>query len=135
MPSVFVSYRRTDTPTDAGRLHDALAAKFGDSNVFMDVDSMDPGVDIAEVIESEVARCDVLLAVIGPDWLRAEPGGDSRLHDPKDWVRVEISSALKRKIRVVPVLVQGASLPSAAELPEELRPLVQRHAVKLTNEG
>ena len=135
MLSVFVSYRRTDSPTHAGRLHDALAARFGDSNVFMDVDSIDPGVDYEKVIKSELARCDVLVAVIGPAWLQSEPEGESRLNDPHDLVRSEIASALNRNIRVVPVLVRGASLPTEGELPKELQPLIRRNAVTLSDEA
>jgi TIR domain len=121
MPSIFVSYRRSDAPGHAGRLYDRLVDRFGEGSVFKDLDSMEPGADFVEVIEDTVARCDALLAVIGRDWLEVNQGGGRRLDDPQDWVRLEIADALKRKIRVVPVLVAGASMPSAADLPEDLQ--------------
>jgi hypothetical protein len=132
MTSVFVSYRRTDAPAHAGRLFDRLVDRFGQASVFKDLDSMEPGADFEEVIEETVARCDALIAVIGRDWLAAERGGARRLDDPEDLVRLEVANALKRRIRVVPVLVAGASMPSAAELPEDLQPLARRHAVELS---
>jgi hypothetical protein len=100
--------------------------------VFKDLDSMEPGADFVEVIEETVARCDALLAVIGRDWLATREGGERRLDDPEDWVRLEIANALERRIRVVPVLVQRAPMPSAADLPEDLRVLARRHAVELS---
>src|SRR5436190_6348049 len=132
MTSIFISYRRTDAPGHAGRLFDRLVDRFGQASVFKDLDSMEPGADFVEVIEETVARCDALIAVIGRDWLVAEQGGSRRLDDPKDWVRLEIANALTRKIRVVPVLVAGASMPSAADLPEDLQALARRHAVDLS---
>jgi frataxin-like iron-binding protein CyaY len=132
MTSIFVSYRRTDAPGHAGRLFDRLVDRFGEAGVFKDLDSMEPGADFVEVIEETIAGCDALIAVIGRDWLAAEAGGSRRLDDPEDWVRLEIANALKRKIRVVPVLVSGASMPSAADLPEDLQPLARRHAIELS---
>src|SRR3954447_22933062 len=132
MTSIFISYRRTDAPGHAGRLFDRLVDRFGPTSVFKDLDSMEPGADFVEVIEETVARCDVLVAVIGPDWLSAEQGGGRRLNDPQDWVRLEVANALKREIRVVPVLVAGARMPSAADLPDDLQALARRHAVELS---
>jgi hypothetical protein len=132
MTSIFVSYRRTDAPGHAGRLFDRLVDRFGQASVFKDLDSMEPGADFVEVIEETVAQCDALIAVIGRDWLTAEHGGSRRLDDPDDWVRLEIANALRRKIRVVPVLVAGASMPSPADLPEDLQALARRHAVELS---
>jgi Tol biopolymer transport system component len=132
MSVLFVSYRHNDVPGHAGRLYDRLVERFGDENVFKDIDSLEPGADFAEVIEQTVAKCDALVAVIGREWLGASPGGVRRVDDPEDWVRLEIVNALKRKIRVVPVLIQGASMPSSEDLPEELRPLARRHAVQLS---
>src|SRR3954469_18106471 len=107
MPSIFVSYRRTDAPGHAGRLYDRLVERFGAASVFKDLDSMEPGADFVEVIEETVQRCDALIAVIGRDWLAGSHGGGPRLDDPQDWVRLEIANALRRKVRVVPVLVEG----------------------------
>jgi len=132
MPSIFVSYRRTDAPGHAGRLFDRLVDRFGEASVFKDLDSMEPGADFVEIIEETIARCDALIAVIGRDWLAPARDGSRRLDDPEDWVRLEIANALARRIRVVPVLVEGASMPSAAELPEDLQALARRHAVELS---
>src|SRR4051812_26727912 len=108
MPMIFLSYRRTDAPGHAGRLYDRLVDRFGDDCVFRDLDTLEPGADFVEVIEETVARCDALLAVIGRDWLTPTAPGKRRIDDPLDWVRLEITHALDRRIRVVPVLVHGA---------------------------
>ena len=131
MSRIFISYRREDTQDAAGRLYDALAQHFGRDQVFMDVDTIPPGVDFVEFIEAEVARCDVLIALIGRQWLTvADSTGRRRLNRPTDFVRMEIVAALRRDIRVVPVLVQGASMPSADELPRPLKGLARRNAVE-----
>src|SRR3954466_10071541 len=101
MPSIFVSYRRTDVPGHAGRLYDRLVERFGAASVFKDLDSLEPGADFVEVIEETVARCDALVAVIGREWLATAESGRRRLDEPQDWVRLEIGNALKRNIRVV----------------------------------
>jgi len=132
MPSIFLSYRRTDAPGHAGRLYDRLVDRFGETSVFKDLDSMEPGADFGEVIEDTVARCDALIAVIGRDWLAADEGGLRRLDTPDDWVRLEIGNALERNVRVIPVLVEGARMPSAADLPTDLQALARRHAVELS---
>jgi hypothetical protein len=133
MAGVFISYRREDSPGHAGRLFDALRARLGSDLVFMDVCGIDAGVDFVRVVEREVASCDALLAIIGPDWLSsaADPDGHSGLHDPDDFVRLEIGIALQRDVRVVPVLVDKAKLPDDDELPDELKALTRRNAVEL----
>ena len=109
---IFISYRRVDTPHVAGRLFDRLEARFGAGNIFMDVDSIDPGLDFAEAIERAVGSCDVLLALIGRHWSDiVDEQGRRRLDDPEDFVALEIRTALRRKIRVIPVLVDGAPPP------------------------
>ena len=129
---VFVSYRRADSAPYAGRLHDALVDQFGEDNVFQDVSDIDPGKDFKEAIDAALDQADVVMVLIGPNWL-ASPGADGlpRLHNPNDFVRIEVSKSLARNIPVVPILVGGAPLPSAAELPEELVPLTGRQAVVL----
>ncbi len=94
-----------------GGYYDRLVDRFGEANVFKDVDSMEPGADFVDVIEETIARCDALIAVIGQSWLGGEQDGARRLDDPEDWVRLEIGNALPRGIRVVPVLVDGATMP------------------------
>jgi WD40 repeat protein len=132
MSFIFVSYRRSDAPAHAGRLYDRLVERFGRTNVFKDLDSMEPGADFVEAIEETIGRCDALVAVIGRDWLRAEHEGVRRLEDPEDWVRLEIVNALRRRIRVVPVLVQGALMPAPLDLPEDLQAFARRHACELS---
>lgn len=132
MTAIFVSYRRSDAPGHAGRLHDRLAERLGKANVFKDLGSLEPAADFVEVIERTIARCDALVAVIGRQWLQATPGPGRRLDDPVDWVRLEITNALEHDIRVVPVLVHGAAMPSAADLPEDMRALARRQTVQLS---
>jgi tetratricopeptide (TPR) repeat protein len=133
---IFLSYRRLDSEGYAGRLFDRLSARFGQRNIFMDVAAIDAGVDFSEELKDAVQGCDVLLALIGPQWLTVpDAHGKPRLQDPGDYVRLEIATALKRGIRVIPVLLQGASMPGAAALPEDLKPLAMCNAVTLTSPG
>jgi hypothetical protein len=129
---IFLNYRREDSRADAGRLYDHLSRHFGLNNVFMDVDNIPPGHDFVEVIQNAVGGCDVLLAVIGQQWLiSTDPQGQRRLDNPEDFVRLEIVTALERRIPVIPVLVGGASMPRSIELPNVLRPLARRQALGL----
>jgi hypothetical protein len=107
-----------------------MIVRFGKRNVFMDIDSIVPGDDFYEVLERTVAACSIVFAVIGAKWV-GDPSTASRLPDPNDWVRLEIEAALKRNIRVIPVLVDGARMPRASELPEMLVPLTRRQAYEL----
>jgi fructose-specific phosphotransferase system component IIB len=133
---VFISYRRQESSGLAGRLYERLAARLGDDQVFMDVDTIDPGVDFTEVITQAVSTCQVLLAVIGPHWASAtDQDGQRRLEDPDDIVRLEIAAALERDIRVIPILVEGAEMPRPQQLPDDLVRLARRNAVNLRHEG
>jgi hypothetical protein len=130
--NVFVSYRREDSAASAGRLGDRLTRELGDGHVFMDVDGIPLGVNFVKHLTAEVATCDVLLAVIGPQWLDVkDDSGGRRLDDPDDFVRVEIRAALQRDIPVVPVLLDGTRIPKASTLPEDIRPLVFRNSLDL----
>jgi hypothetical protein len=129
---IFISYRRADASWPARWLADRLAAQFGADVVFQDMDSIRPGDDFAGAIEAAVGACAVMVAIIGPQWLAVEGDAGPRLDDPQDWVRLEIEAALKRKVRVIPVLVDGARMPAAAELPPSLQGLVRRQAVALS---
>ena len=100
----------------------------------MDVDNIAPGLDFVRVLHERVAECDVVLAVIGKGWIDARDARDRRLDDPDDFVRIEITSALSQGKRVIPVLVGDAQMPRPEELPEALRPLARRNAVRLTHE-
>ncbi|HWP56525.1 MAG TPA: toll/interleukin-1 receptor domain-containing protein [Candidatus Acidoferrales bacterium] len=134
MPAIFVSYRRQDSAPYAGRLYDRLCARFGAEAVFMDVDDIQPGADFVSLIEEKIGSCDALVAVIGPAWLTSKDrDGKRRLSDARDFVRLEITTALRRNILVVPVLVGGASMPGARDLPEPLAELAERQAVELTD--
>jgi hypothetical protein len=133
---VFISYRRQESSGMAGRLYDRLAARFGDDQVFMDVDAIDLGVDFGEAIAQALSSCTVLLAVIGPRWLTAtDEDGQRRLNDLDDIVRLEIQTALERDIRVIPILVEGAVMPRRQQLPEELAGLARRNAHFLRHES
>jgi WD40 repeat protein len=133
---VFISYRRQETSGLAGRLYERLAARLGDDQVFMDVDTIAPGLDFAEVIAEAVSTCEVLLAVIGPTWVTAtDEDGQRRLEDPDDIVRLEIAAALERNIRVIPILVEGAVMPRRQQLPEDLVKLARRNALSLRHES
>jgi TIR domain len=134
MRAIFISYRRDDSEGQAGRLYDDLSRTFGDSSVFMDVTAIEPGLDFRKVIDHNVASCGVLLAVIGPGWLDAkDETGQRRLDNPMDFVRLETASALKRDIPVVPVLVRGARMPRADQLPPDLGELAYRNGLELTH--
>jgi len=134
MARIFISYRREDSGASAGRLHDRLREHFGRDNVFMDLDTIEPGLDFTEVIERTVASCDVLIALIGRQWLTStDAAGQRRLDDPEDLVRREVATALRRNIRVIPVLIQDTSMPRAATLPDDLQPLTRRNALELSD--
>ena len=134
MRAIFVSYRREDAEGQAGRLFDDLVRHFGEDSVFMDVVGIEPGRDFRRAIDEQVASCGVLLAVIGKNWFDAQDeSGRRRLDDPMDFVRLETASALKRDIPVIPVLVRGASMPRAEQLPPDLAELAYRNAVELTH--
>ena len=136
MPGIFISYRRRDSAPYAGRLYDRLSARFGEQTVFMDVDDIKPGANFVSLIDEKVASCDALIAVIGNRWLSTKGnGGESRPQGSEDFVRVEIETALRRKILVIPALVNGAEMPAARDLPESLTDLAQRQAVELTDKN
>jgi len=132
MPGIFINYRRDDAAGAAGRLHDHLARSFPRRDLLMDVDAIEPGFDFVTQLETQVSQCDALLALIGPHWLAAEDEqGRRRLQDEKDYVRIEIASALKRGIPVIPVLLDGTPMPSQSELPDDLKSLTRRQALEL----
>ena len=129
---IFISYRRQETAWPAGRLYDVLVEHFAAEQVFKDVDNIEPGEDFVERITAAVGSCDVLLVLIGPQWLTiTDEDGHRRLDNPEDYVRLEIEAALTRKIRVIPILVDDAPMPRANQLPASLAPLVRRNAVEI----
>lgn len=131
---VFINYRRNDSGGYAGRIYDALRAHSSEWDVFMDIDAIDPGADFTEVIDESLETCDVVVAVIGRQWLQtSDERGRRRLEHPDDFVRLELLAALDRNVRVIPVLVQGAAMPSSEELPEELARLARRQGLELSD--
>jgi TonB family protein len=132
--AIFISYRRSDSEGEAGRLFDDLVTHFGEEMVFMDVAGIEAGRDFRKAIEESVAGCGVLLVMMGPSWATAkDENGRLRLEDPNDFVREEVASALRRDIPVIPVLVRGAKMPRADQLPEPVKDLAFRNAVELTH--
>ena len=127
---IFLSYRRDDSAGYAGRVQDRLVREFGRDVLFMDVDAIPLGVNFATFLNNEVAKCEVLLAVIGPNWLDARnEAGTRRLDDPHDFVRIEIGAALQRNIAVIPILLDGAKVPKANQLPKDLDELSLRNGL------
>jgi hypothetical protein len=132
MPGVFISYRREDSAAYAGRLFDILSTRFGKENTFMDLDTIEGGDNFTVVIDRKLTASDALLAVIGNHWLTVtEANGARRLDNEGDFVRIEVAKALERGIRVIPVLVGGATMPRASDLPDNLRSLSQRQAMEV----
>jgi len=134
-PRIFVSYRRHGEGAGyGGRLADKLVEHFGANQCFRDVEDIESGVDFVQTITDAVGTCEVLIAVIGPDWTtQTGEKGKPRLEDPQDFVRIEVAAALERNIRVIPVLVGGAPMPKAKELPEVLEGMSRRQAHELSD--
>jgi nitrate reductase NapE component len=128
---IAISYRREDSAPIAGRIYDRLQAVFGRDRVFMDLDSIPFGVDFRTHISESLNRCDILLVVIGPRWSGASPDGSRRIDDPTDFVRLEVAHALSRDIRVIPLLIDRTEMPSSTALPEDLKSLSFRNALRV----
>jgi len=132
---IFINYRRGDDPGFVQALFARLEQAFPPHQLFMDVDNIEPGLDFVRVLNEQVAQCDVLISVIGRNWIEArDEAGARRIENPDDFVRIEIESALAQDKRVIPVLVGQATMPRADELPETMKPLTRRHAVHLSHE-
>lgn len=131
---IFISYRRADSAGYAGRIYDRFVAHFGEDTIFMDVDTIEGGLDFVKVLEDAIQSCDLVIALIGRQWLNIkDKSGKRRLDNPEDFVRIEIATALKRNIRVIPVLVDGVSMPPSTELPENLKALARRNALQVNH--
>ena len=132
MSKIFISYRRTDSADITGRMFDHLTLHFAREDLFKDVDSIPLGVDFRKSISDAVQSCDVILAVIGRNWLYSkDKQGNLRLSNPDDFVRIELEAGLERNIPIIPVLVSGTDMPEREELPVSLRLLVYRNAISL----
>lgn len=123
----FISYRRDDSLETTGRIYDRLSREYGERKVFRDLDSMPFGIDFRDYIDKRLADCNICFVVIGPNFLSVtDSSGNRRIDDPRDHVRIEIETALKRNIRVVPLIVGGAPIPREADLPPSLASLAYR---------
>lgn len=132
---VFISYRRGYAQHAAGRLKDDLAEAFDPTTrIFRDIEDIEPGLDFTQSLDKALRSSAVMLVLIGPGWLDLKDAqGRRRLEQPNDWVRLEVATALKRDIRVVPVLLEGAPLPAAEDLPADLQPLALRQWFELAD--
>ena len=134
MSAIFLSYRRDDSSGYAGRLFDNLAERFGRDRIFMDIETLEPGMDFVAGIDRAIESCGAVIVMIGPNWVRAQDSeGRRRLDNPHDFIRLEITAALTRGVRVIPVLVHNASVPPEQELPESLRPLCRLQACEISD--
>jgi hypothetical protein len=132
MAEIFISYRRDDSPDTVERIYDNLRRRFGKSKVFKDLGGIDIGEDFRSVIEQALTDCKVVLAVIGPGWLDAkDKKGNNRLSNPKDLLRIELETAIARKIKLIPVLVRNADMPEEKNLPRSLSSLAYIQALSV----
>ncbi len=134
MPGIFINYRREDSEGYAITLQDRLAKHFGEKQLFMDVDNIEPGIDFMAAIEKSLSSCEVVLVLIGARWLDAtDHQGNRRLDNPHDPLRIEIETALNSNARVIPVLLHSTTMPGNDKLPETLAPLTRRHAIEISS--
>lgn len=132
---IFINYRRSDTAASAHHIFDRLRSMYGDGAVFMDIAGIELGVDFTEALSSAVGKCDLFLCLIGKDWTHAaDSEGLRRLDDPRDFVRIEIRAALEREdLRILPILLEDALMPTSEELPEEIAPIAFRNALQVSH--
>jgi hypothetical protein len=134
MVNIFISYRRDDSAGYAGRLTDALEKRLGKDNVFRDVEDIKPGEDFVKALERNLQNASAFLVIIGKDWLTArDHQGRRRLENPKDYVRIEIESALRLDGLIIPVLVEGAVMPKPEDLPRSIAAIANRQAIEMTD--
>lgn len=133
MGRIFISYRREGAAGFAGRLAEDLERRFGASEIFRDVEDIASGEDFVERLDRALGDCRVMIAVVDKTWLAADRDGRRRLHDPNDFVRMEIARALKSGVRVIPALVDGAAMPAERDLPAELKPFARRQGQELSD--
>jgi hypothetical protein len=131
MAKIFISYRREDTKGITGRIFDRLERRFGKSTAFVDVETIRPGADVKEVIETELDQCRVVLVVMGPHWQGKRDRGAPRIFDERDFFRIEIERAIEKKIAIIPVLVDRTPMPTADQLPPALSPFTRLNGATL----
>lgn len=124
--TLFICYRREDSQETVGRIYDALTQRLVTTSIYRDIDSIPLGVDFTEHVAQFIAQCDAVLVVIGREWLTAGGPKTPRLDDPHDYVRIEIEAALRRNVAVIPVFVQGATMPAEKGLPPSIDALTRR---------
>ena len=130
--NVFICYRRADSENVAGRIYDKLVQHYGKEPIFKDVDSIPLGIDFRTFLDEKVGQCKVLLVVIGDQWVTiTDNNGNRRLDDIRDFVRIEIESALRRNIPVIPLLVRRATMPLEEQLPTEIKGLAFRNGIQI----
>ncbi|MEO6594318.1 MAG: toll/interleukin-1 receptor domain-containing protein [Planctomycetota bacterium] len=129
--NVFISYRRDDSAGFCHAIHDRLTEHLSKGQVFMDVLGIQPGSDFVAKLEHTVDSCDVLLALMGKRWVGEVAAGGAGIHNPKDWVRLEVAAAIRRGVRIIPVFLDGASMPAMENLPVELRPLARINGIEV----
>ncbi len=135
MTRIFINYRRQDSEGYVGRLFDHLTQHFTPQDIFMDVDSIPPGADFVQTLEDAVAACDVFIAMVGPQWLTlVDEYGERRIDQWNDFVRIEISSALKQGKAIIPVLVGRSRMPNPSDLPEDIAAFARRNALELSQQ-
>jgi hypothetical protein len=132
---IFISYRRSDSSGHAGRLYDYLKSYFGGERIFFDVDTIKPGTNFEQRINSELDNSEAMLVLIGDQWLESkDKEGNRRLDHPHDYVRFEVETALNKNISVIPILLQGTHMPPRNVLPDTLQDLSRRNAIRLNDD-
>lgn len=131
MNPTFINYRRADSQSIAETLHKELTKILGTGNVFRDATDIKSGTSFSAVIRRKLDEAGAMIVLIGPKWTNDRRGGKRRLHVKTDFVRKEIEEALRRKILIIPVLVDSAELPHKAELPTGLQPLLRINVERL----
>jgi hypothetical protein len=130
MPKIAISYRRTDTDA-TGRIYDRLVQRYGKDSIFRDIDRIRFGVDFHKAVNEALNDTDILLAIVGPNWRGVADDGGIGINEANDLVRIEVETALKRDIPVIPVLIGGAVMPTPTELPETLTEFSFRNAATI----
>jgi hypothetical protein len=131
MPKIMISYRRLDSDAIAGRIRDRLTNHYGEEAIFMDIDSIPLGIDFRQHVQNALSQSDLVIAVVGPKWLGARHRGRPRITEDTDPVRIEIETTLQRGVRLIPVLVNHATMPRPSDLPQSLEQFAYHNAAAI----